>query len=341
MNRTYFLVNDTRYHNHHGCLTVIRNLHLGMQRRGWTCVGSLPVSASVRQLGRYRRQLREARLVVVNGEGTLHHDRRGAQRLLAVCEELQKHHPVVLVNALWQDNDAARWQSVLDGFTSITTRDRRSQAQLRALGVDAHYAPDLTFYDYPKATVTHRSKFGCTDSVLNRWTTAALEQCAQDDDMRFCPVYTGDLRYSRGPRDWGRKVKYRLYPWLGRQFGLKIPPRYRSLEYAERDTGVFLETLAACSAVCVARYHVLCFAVQQQVPFIAVASNSHKSEALVEELGLPLEQYVVAPADFTGIKVRLAQAADDYPQYKEAIATFNREAKAQIDAMFDRAVGAP
>ena len=335
MNRTYFLVNDTRYHNHHGCLTVVRNLHLGMQRRGWNCVGSLPVSASVRQLGRYRRQLREAQLVVVNGEGTLHHDRRGARRLLEVCEALQATHPVVLLNALWQDNDATRWQPVLDRFKAVAARDQRSQAQLRALGVDAHYAPDLTFYDYPKAAVTHRSKFGCTDSVLNDWTMTALQQCAQDDDMRFCPVYTGELRYRRGPRDWDRRVKYRLYPWLGKRFGLNIPPRYRSLPYAERATEAFLEKLASCEAVCVARYHVLCFAVQQQIPFVAVASNSHKSEALVEELGLPLDRYVMAPTDFTEIKVRLARAVDDYPRHAKAIADFNQCAREQIDTVFD------
>ena len=32
--RTYFLVNDTRYDNHHGCLTVVQNLHEAMEKKG-------------------------------------------------------------------------------------------------------------------------------------------------------------------------------------------------------------------------------------------------------------------------------------------------------------------
>ncbi|MCF7837073.1 MAG: polysaccharide pyruvyl transferase family protein [Candidatus Marinimicrobia bacterium] len=337
---TYFLVNDTRYDNHHGGLAVIRNLHLGMERRGWRCVGSLPVSATVRRLGRQRRPLRAAQRIIVNGEGTLHHDSRNAGRLLALCDTLARTHPVCLVNAVWQDNDAARWQPVLERLARVYARDRRSQRQLQALGTAAGYAPDLTFYDYPRFAPRARTGYGCTDSVLSAWTRAALRACARDAELHFHTLFTGDLRHVRGVRDWSKRVKYRLYPWLRKNTGLRIPPRYQALLHAEKDFATFLETMASRQAVCVARYHGLCFALQQQIPFLAAASNSHKSEALLEEIGLPLEPYLIKPADLDHLKDRLARAARDYPLIEPAIAAFNRAAQTRLEQMFDDITGA-
>jgi len=333
--RTYFLVNDTRYDNHHGGLTVVRNLHAGMQAREWTCTGSLPVSSSPSRLGRYRQSIGQAALIIVNGEGSLHHDSRNALRLLDVCAALQKTCPVVLVNALWQDNHDARWLGVLDGFRAVYTRDRRSQQQIQALGIKAGYAPDLTFYDYPQFAPARRVSYGCTDSVLNDWTCMALQACSQDHEISFLTLFTGKVQYSRGLRDWDKRIKTWIYPWLWKSLGIKVPPRYQSLPYAIADTRQFLGTLASFRAVCVARYHALCFTFQQQVPFVAVASNAHKSESLIEEAGLPLDAFVLPRVGIRELKERLAEAIRGYAGVEERIRDFNRQAKQHIESMFD------
>ncbi len=333
--RTYFLVNDTRYDNHHGGLTVVRNLHAGMQARGWTCTGSLPVSASPRHLQRYRQAIGAAQLVIVNGEGSLHHDSRNTRRLLKICTALRQTHPIALVNALWQDNDDSSWKSLLEGFSAVYARDRRSQRQLQTLGIKAGYAPDLTFYQYPVFQQARRDCYACTDSVLNEWTRLALRVCENDRDMVFLTLFTGAIQYSRGARDWHKQVKYRMYPWLSRSLGIDVPPRYQSLPYAIRETDAFLQNLASFRAVCVARYHALCFAMQQQVPFVAVASNSHKSESLIEEAGLPLGDYVIARSEFPDLKDRLARAYREYPAVENRIREFNRRARQHLESMFD------
>lgn len=339
---TYFLVNDTRYDNHHGGLTVVRNLHLGLARRGWTCTGSLPVSATAGQLRRHRRELAAAQLIVVNGEGSLHHDGRNAGRLYDVCAALlEEARPIALINAVWQDNDPARWKPLLERLAAISVRDRRSQDQLRAMGVAAECAPDLTFYDYPRFTAPPRARYGCTDSVLKSWTEKVLRLCAQDREIEFLTLFAKELRYRRGFRDWDKAVKYRLYPRLWTAFGLPVPPRYRSLPFADAETAAFLGRLASCRAVCVARYHALCFALQQNVPFVAVASNSHKSEALLEEVGLPLDRYLIGPDEFDRLKERLEQAVRDYPAVQTTVAEFNRRAKERLEQLFDRLAGLP
>jgi polysaccharide pyruvyl transferase WcaK-like protein len=88
-------------------------------------------------------------------------------------------------------------------------------------------------------------------------------------------------------------------------------------------------------AICVARYHTLCFAAQQKIPFVIVSSNSHKSEALVEELGLPLDIFSMPASELGNMKERLRKAEEAFPEYEEKVAAFNSNAKTQINAMFD------
>lgn len=337
----YFLVNDTRFDNHHGGLTVVKNLQLGLERRGWTCTGSLPVSATARQLPRHRPQIEAARLVVINGEGSLHHDSRNAGRLFEICAELQPVRPLALVNALWQDNDLARWKPLLARFVAVYARDRRSQAQLQAGGIDADYAPDLTFYEYPRFTGQPRARFGCTDSVLKSWTAQVLQLCQADEDFTYLPLFTGQLQFRRGARDWEKALKYAVYPWLSRICEVPVPPRYRALDCAIGETEAFLCRLASCRAVCAARYHALCFALQQNIPFVAVTSNSHKSEALLEEVGLPRENCLIGPNETEDLKARLEAAVAGHPAVAGQIEEFNRRARQLLDGMFDRIANQP
>ena len=120
-----------------------------MRRRGFTCVGSLPVGSRVDDIDRYLAPSARPDLVIVNGEGTLHHAGRNCQRLLEVCHKLQASYPVVLINALWESVESPLAGEVLKGFESVYTRDRQSQHEIQGLGTDAGYAPDMTFYNYP------------------------------------------------------------------------------------------------------------------------------------------------------------------------------------------------
>lgn len=336
---TYFLVNDTRYDNHFGGLTVIRNLHAGMSARGWRCTGSLPVSSSSRHLLAHQEAIRAARQIIINGEGSLHHNSRNTRRLLDICKKLFGTHPLVLVNAVWQDNDPTEWVPLLREFRAVYARDRRSRQQLQSIGVDAQYAPDLTFYDYPSFPAQVRTDYLCTDSVNKAWTTAALETCRQDAMLNFITLFTASLCHRRGPKDWHKAMKYRIYPLLQQYLKIPVPPRYRSLPYAEKDIAGLLRKIASCRAICTARYHALCFAMQQNTPFVAVASNSHKSEALLEEAGIPASEYMLSLKDSATVKTKLEQAEKAYSGIEPLIRQFNHSAKDKINRMFDHLAG--
>lgn len=229
---------------------------------------------------------------------------------------------------------------MLAHFVGVYARDRRSQKQLQAIGIDAGYSPDLTFYDYPEFPSISRSGFLCTDSVLSDWTKQALHICHNNSAIDFLTMFTGEMSFSRGTRDWDKRIKYRVYPWLWQTLGIPVPARYRSLPFAIKDTTAFLKKLSCANAVCVARYHALCFVLQQRVPFVAVASNSHKSESLLEEVGLPIDQFTMGRDDLVEIRTKLEQAGRIYPHYAAQITDFNRNAKHLIDTMFDQILGA-
>ncbi len=333
----YFLVNDTRYDNHHGCLTVIRNLHLGMEKRQWHSSGSLPVSSSVTQLKHYQDAIRKARLIIVNGEGSLHHNSRNTRLLLDIISHLQKTHPVVIVNALWQDNDQESWLPVLKKLSAIYVRDKKSQNQLHNMGIKANYAPDLTFYHYEKYADSSQDRpfdtYGCTDSVLKPWNQQAFNLTESHSNLEYITLLTAHYSFACHTKHRIKQLKYLIYPFLWHWFKAPVPIKYKTLRYAKDSTEHFLKHLHQYQAVCVARYHALCFVIQQNIPFLFVPSNSHKSESLIEEIGLPLKNLSLNKED--NMVEQLQVCKKQHIQYQETIHHFCITSKQQIDHMFD------
>ncbi len=337
MSNTYFLLNDTRFDNHHGCVTVIYNLHQAMQTRGWHCIGSLPVSSKLADLANFFPSGSKPDLIIVNGEGTLHHNKRKSRNLLAICSELQKHYPVVLINALWQDNDINHHKETLMAFKAIYVRDKRSLKQLMDAGITAKYAPDLTFYNYPRFTREPiQNLYACTDSVKNNWSVRAQNFCRGHSNIDYLTMFTGTITYKRGIKDKIKSLKNRFYPFLHQHLYLKVPPRYRQLATAAtKDTELFLQQLQQYEAICVARYHALCFVLQQNIPFLVVSSNSHKSEALLEEVGLPVTDFILDEGDLYLLPQKLVHVAENTSLYQPKIERFCEEAIVLINLMFD------
>jgi hypothetical protein len=104
-------------------------------------------SISVREDWKKHRHLLEAAdLVIVNGEGCLHHGRR--LDLLEVAQE----YPAVLINAVYQDMPE---HPALKAFERVYVRESLSQAEVEKHGVEAKVVPDLIFYhDIPRPEVT-------------------------------------------------------------------------------------------------------------------------------------------------------------------------------------------
>jgi hypothetical protein len=160
-----FLVNDTYLDNRHfGCEMVSATFREQFARTGLELTGSATKHLDP---ARHAAKLDAADLVVINGEGTLHHNR--SRNLL----ELAARYPSVLVNAVFEDN--AETAHLLKDFRLIACRESLSARYVGSLGFPAEVCPDVIFasaFIRAFSPEPPQHDLGLTDSV--RWRRSRL-----------------------------------------------------------------------------------------------------------------------------------------------------------------------
>jgi hypothetical protein len=150
------IFNDTKNY-HHGCAKVMEYLHKNLTDNGHTILNSITGNRDM--LPNVEMQFMEADMILVNGEGTMHHDAPAAQQLLAILRNAKVlGKKTALINTVWQSmtiNDEIK--DVLFN-TYISVREVRSQyAMYETIGrkVDLHL--DLSYFvDVPAQNFEHK-----------------------------------------------------------------------------------------------------------------------------------------------------------------------------------------
>lgn len=172
------LINDTSlFQDHFGCNLVGQTFREQFARVGLDLRYTLPRDYDLESIGNL---LEEVDLVVVNGEGSIHHSRRN--HLLDIASRF----PAVLVNAVYQCNPR---NDALGQFLYRSTRESLSASEIQSAGYDCHVTPDVIFASsqlrsFVKPLPT--AGLGITDSVLKR-------------RIRFGPVNLRKTSYGFGP----------------------------------------------------------------------------------------------------------------------------------------------
>jgi hypothetical protein len=122
-------VNDTS-DVHFGCKLTMEVYREQLERVGIELIGTVKMQD---KWNRHRPLLDKADLVIVNGEGSIHHGRR--QDLVDIAFE----YPCVLLNAVYEDNPP---NDNIFKFKLITARESESQAELP---YDVKIVPDMVF----------------------------------------------------------------------------------------------------------------------------------------------------------------------------------------------------
>jgi len=273
----------------------MRNLRHGLASVGIEVGATYPVARSWQNNSRFRRRLGEADLVVINGEGTLHHGRRRGAELLSVVDAPEaRDKPIVLVNALFQDNPES-WGTLLRRLSAIYVRDPQSARVLEAtFGLAVPVVPDLSFYSAnrsrPQSQPT-RSTVGFGDSVdkaLSQWLWKA---CQDHPSGRYLPIRS-TRKYRRfalnGPLNW----LYNAPSVVGAAATCSFRRKIRLVA----DVEAFQHELHGLRLFVTGRFHGLCLALARQVPVVALRSNSFKNEALLEQVGLSPRRLIDADA---------------------------------------------
>lgn len=128
------LINDTSlYENHFGCQLVGQSIREHLAKFEIELLAALPYDFDEEV---FAPLLASADLLLVNGEGSIHH---GRNRKLC---ELAEKYPAVLINAVYQENPV---DFPVGAFKKVYVRESNSAVYLQGLGVSAVVVPDLIF----------------------------------------------------------------------------------------------------------------------------------------------------------------------------------------------------
>ena len=159
----FIILNDTRnYHN--GSEAVMKYIDRNIIESGHTIIQSVSGNTKLPDLD--ESLFEEADAVLVNGEGTMHHN-LGASTyfLLAKLEEAQLlGKKTCLINSVWQDmtND---YDHVLKALDYFSVREVSSQIELeRKHKVEAHQHLDLSYY-----APVRKDRYGVFDLVVGQF----------------------------------------------------------------------------------------------------------------------------------------------------------------------------
>ncbi|MFT6915426.1 MAG: polysaccharide pyruvyl transferase WcaK-like protein [Motiliproteus sp.] len=331
------LINDTTYDYHHGCEAVVAGIKNSLLERGIGVIASCPVGVHFKQDARVLRSMACADIIVVNGEGTIHHGREKAKWLLEVAEFSHSQGiPCALINATYQDNPSS-FADLLRQFDLVCVRESLSQRVINDLGVQAEIVPDLTLLlaDKYRSSGADRSGVGITDSPMIDISQANYS-AALSRNYLFLPV----LRSYRREGELSLVELVRHGKFLLSIQGRKTPKVSLSDEayldlrnrYIKTTINSYLEALAGLELLLTSRFHSLCFAFVTETPFLAVGGNSHKVESLLKDVGL--EHRLVDQAAFMGDVTASQQAFSDEELGK--LRTYKQEGLSKISGMFDR-----
>jgi hypothetical protein len=292
---TVVLVNDVGMSAHHGSKLVTARFVEEFGARGFSVV-TIPAGQKWTQ---HTHRIDGASLVVVNGEGTLHHSAPAAKELLGLAPYCQSRSiPVFLANSVWQDNSAFLAQQARS-FTACFVRESHSATQLSEQRVSAQVVPDLVLgWRAPTDTTPRRSGTVITDSVILSDTQRLFALSRRVPEAIFTTLqpppgspenYTDhpferlfcDTSTTLGDR-LGR-VKTRLFRARGALYSSTRRLLGHQRQFSVED---FCHTLSHTSLLITGRYHAVCLAMLTGTPFLAVESNSHKVEGMLRDAGL-------------------------------------------------------
>lgn len=323
------VLNHTGYEHHHGCRAVMSTIYTSLAKRGVRVIAASPVRHKWWRNAGLMRAISKADVIVINGEGTLHHGAGHAERLLQVVDHpARRGAPVALINTLYQDNPS-EWRRYLDRLALISARDGRSAGALKEMGYDAHLTPDLSLVGAaPQGQARRADVLGFGDSVTDS-VSAELRRLyrGNGESGRFLPIWSS-LRHWAFPES--KPLLYALNaPSLLAAAADQIRDGRTQWYATERG---FMAGLAGLGLYVTGRFHGATLALRSRTPCIVARSNSAKVEALVEDVGLDPRRIV----DFSGMD-RVDPSAWVFSAAESAaIEAYLKRAEEGASVVFDR-----
>lgn len=284
------ILNDTSYESHHGCETVVKNIKELLFKNSIETIDTNPVGINWFENKSFLENISKADIVIVNGEGTLHHAQPRAKELITVGRYVKENIniPVVLINTTYQENgiEIAKYMRYYD---LIFVRETLSKNELKKYNIESIVVPDMTFYSkFDMLQKINSSRIGVTDSVYIE-LSQKLYNLSLKEKYEFLPALTNPKFKINSLKNFLRFVKFNVFKtikFILFKIGYKL--NYQSIRMFYYINGYerYIQHIANLNFLIVARYHSLCFALKTLTPFIALKSNSYKIEGMLEDIGI-------------------------------------------------------
>lgn len=291
---------------HYGCDAVIARLISGLCSVGFVRVSTIPGLRSWQDPA-FTSKLDDADFVIVNGEGTLHHNATRALQLLDVVDYCKARSiPCALVNTVYQSMDPGL-SSKLANFNFISCRETFSKDEMSQQGISASVVPDLSIsyfaskYAHLQSPRHDNDAFTLfTDSVLRDVTTKLYSLSQQIPNALFLTLCS-HLEFKK------RRLKNTFLELLLRKKKnncVYISAARRSYCRNEKD---LMTIVATAKKVITGRFHMVCMSISLLRPFLAIDSNTWKIRGLTRDAGLD-----ACLSDFDAINLACMELEENY-----------------------------
>lgn len=310
--RTWLLLNDTRFENHLGCSLVVNCIEKEMYARKFTKIGQANSESDWSKL----HLKKPPTIVVLNGEGTLHHNSSRGLELLRIAIQLKSRgSKVALINSVWEHN-GNEYEDLAAEFDHVYLRESLSQAQMKSR--IAEVCPDLVF-SYSYEELLDMIRFYPLQRVwksLSNRKSPMVSDCVRTDSNEmlgeFASRYSGHMYYMGSQADHEK---------ISQKFRLSV------------SNLKLQDLLTPCDVFVTGRFHAVCLAIIFKKRIVALSSNTHKIQGTIKDLGYDSLIPVLAPGEH-----RLAKLVDAYEEtrLKKPIEFCSMSAKQLISQMFDK-----
>jgi Polysaccharide pyruvyl transferase len=279
------LLGDTRSVGHHGSSSVVKVIMEQLGHRGVDVSSSISHLRALSDPSTLRRGCIQG--IVINAEGALHGRSKHAMQFSKVAASaIRAGVPCFIINAVLDGCDREVIAN-LRRVTKLYCRESRSKIQADLLEIPAELCPDLTFaLKLPNDLHwTPGPRIIVTDSTVSD-TNQLLHAFAVRNAYSFLPLRGApQITSFADMRSISRAIKFTIRSRGGRLFkGNFHADRYGC---AVSTPEHFLNEIARGTRLIVSgRFHGICLCLKVGVPFLAVCSNTHKVEGLLEDAGI-------------------------------------------------------
>ncbi|HWL82075.1 MAG TPA: polysaccharide pyruvyl transferase family protein [Roseomonas sp.] len=294
------IVNDTRSDGHYGCYAVMEAVVTIISRLGMEIIHSQAVDKPWIEDTEFLQKAAQADLMIVNGEGTIHHSWSRAQLLARIgpfCRRTLRI-PSILINSTFYQNSVDTYAQLAD-FSLVAVRDKASAVEAARFGLrDMAYCPDLSMYhDY-----------------------SGLREKRENATPLRIGASTSTLK----------DVKLQIQRYIEDKNVENINIFYNKKNPAADSIFTCARKLASLDLLITGQFHATCFAIATRTPFVSITSNTPKIENLLTD-AFGSTRRVMSFKDVE--KINPEEFASWTPEEEEALTRFEARRKELYGAL--------